>query len=176
MKARVFSILIIAILLLPLAACGAQESAVGVEVGQQAPDFTLELHGGGSVTLSELRGKPVVLNFFATWCGPCRLEMPDFQEIFEEYRDRVPMLGVSAGEAAVVVAGFLAESGYTYPTAYDPDAAVSMIYLPPFGGYIPQTWILDAEGVIVKHIIGGTDAETLRQVLDQTLAEETAEK
>ena len=79
MKAKAFAILLI-VALLPLAALGVgQDVAIGLKVGQQAPDFTLELHEGGTVTLSQLQGKPVVLNFWASWCPPCVREMPDFQ-------------------------------------------------------------------------------------------------
>ena len=135
----------------------------GLRVGQRAPDFTLQLPGGGSVTLSTLRGRPVVLNFFATWCGPCQEEMPELQAIFEEYRGRAYVLGVSSGETADVVNDFLARTDYTYPMAYDPSGVVSDAYDVQ---YIPQTWVLDAEGVIVEYIPSGTNAQRLREALE----------
>jgi peroxiredoxin len=167
-----------AALLLALASCGQAEPAApqtlpgapgGLKAGQQAPDFTLELHGGGEVTLSALRGKPVVLNFYTTWCRPCQAEMPDFQAISEEYGGRISVLGISSGESRDVVDAFLARAGYSYPMAYDPGGAVSAIYGIQF---IPQTWVLDADGVIVEYIPGGTDAQKLRQALDRALSPE----
>ena len=137
---------------------------VGLKAGQQAPDFTLSQPGGGSATLSDLRGKPVVLNFYTTWCGPCLNEMPDFQAIYEEYGDRIRVLGVSSGEATATVDAFLARAGYTYPMAYDPDGTVSALYKIQA---IPQTWVLGADGVIVEYIYGGTNAQRLRQALDK---------
>jgi peroxiredoxin len=164
MKVKALAILLAAALLLPIAVCGAP--ATGLAVGQQAPDFTLQLRGEGSVTLSELRGKPVVLNFFTTWCGPCQVEMPDLQAVFEEYGDRAHMLGVSVGEDPEVVDAFLGKSVCTYPMAYDPYGTVSTAYEIEF---IPQTWVVDAEGVVVAYIAGRTDAQALRKALDQAL-------
>jgi len=171
MKRQAMALALAAALLLALASCGQAQTAqpgasTGLKAGQQAPDFTLELHGGGEVTLSALRGKPVVLNFYTTWCGPCQAEMPEFQAISEEYGGRVSVLGISAGESRDVVDAFLARTGYTYPMAYDPGGAVSAIYGIQF---IPQTWVLDAGGVTVEYIPGGTDAQKLRQALDRAL-------
>ena len=160
MKTKFCALMLTAVLLMTLAACGGS----GLEAGQQAPDFTLRMPGGESVTLSGLRGKPVVLNFYTTWCGPCQQEMPAFQAIYEEYGERIHMLGVSSGETTDAVDAFLARTGYSYPMAYDPDGAVSDIYNIQA---IPQTWVLDADGVIVEYIAGGTNAQRLRQALDK---------
>ena len=164
MKAKAFAILLI-VALLPLAALGVgQDVAIGLKVGQQAPDFTLELHEGGTVTLSELQGKPVVLNFWASWCPPCVREMPDFQAVFEEYGDRIHMLGVGVWEPTEAMDAFLAKHDYTYPMAYDLDETMADLYA--LDG-IPQTWILNGEGIIVEYILGGTHAEVLRQALEK---------
>ena len=171
MKTKAF-VLLLFVALLPLTAFGAgQDAEIGLQIGRQAPDFTLELRGGEGVTLSELRGKPVVLNFWATWCANCLVEMPDFQAVYEEYGDRVHMLGVSVWEPSADVDRFLAGSGsaYTYPIAYDFNDAMANTY--ELAG-IPMTWILNGEGVIVEFIYGKTDAETLRQVLDQAILAE----
>ena len=172
MRIKATALALLAVLLLFPAACGAKPGApeaaegTGLKAGQQAPDFTLEQPGGGSVTLSALRGKPVVLNFYTTWCGPCQAEMPDIQAVFEEYRGRAHVLGVSAGETAEAVDAFLARTGYTYPMAYDPAGAASAAYDIQF---IPQTWVLDADGVVVEYIAGGADAETLRRALERAM-------
>jgi len=160
---KITALVLAALLLFALAACG-EPGDTGLKAGQQAPDFTLSQPGGGRVTLSALRGRPVVLNFYTTWCPPCQAEMPDFQAIFVEYGSSIHMLGVSSGEAAATVDAFLAEKGYTYPMAYDPDKAVSAVYNISF---IPQTWVLDADGVIVEYFGGMVTAERLRQALDK---------
>ena len=172
MKARTFAFLLI-VALLPLAALGVgQDVVIGLKVGQQAPDFTLELHGGESVTLSELRGKPVVLNFWATWCPPCLAEMPDFQEVFEEFGDRIHMLGVGVWEPEKDVDRFLERYDYTYPMAYGTDGIVNTYDLE----FIPQTFILNSEGVIVEYIPGSTNAGALRLGLDRAWDEKAAEE
>ena len=167
MKNMILAVLLLVALLLFPAVCGAgQQVTVGLQAGQQAPDFSLQLHSGEDVTLSELQGKPVVLNFYTTWCPPCQLEMPDFQKIYEEYGDLLHMLGVSAGEEIAVVDAFLAETGYTYPMAYDPAGTVSSAYSIDF---IPQTWILDSDGIIVEYIAGMTTESALKEILDSLL-------
>ncbi|MDR1604878.1 MAG: TlpA family protein disulfide reductase [Gracilibacteraceae bacterium] len=133
---------------------GGAEAAIGLAVGQTAPDFTLTLNGGGEVTLSQLRGQPVFLNLFTTWCPPCREEIPALQKIYEEYGDRVSIIGVSVTESADVVAEFIAASGVGYPVALDPDGIVAADYDVQF---IPQSWVLDSDGVIADYIPGGTD-------------------
>jgi len=140
------------------------EATVGLHVGQAAPDFTLPLLNGETVTLSELRGQPVILNFWATWCPPCVREMPDLQAVFDELDGAVHVLGVSCGEAPDTVSAFIDKNGYTYPIAYDADALLYRAYTLDF---IPQTWVLNEEGIIIRYIAGMTNADTLRQALPE---------
>jgi len=173
MKSKSFALLLI-LALLSITACSAdQETPIGLGIGRMAPDFTIGLYGGESVTLSELRGKPAILNFYTTWCPPCLQEMPDFQEVFEEYGERLNLLGISVGETPAVVDEFLENSTFTYPMAYDTDGAVSYIYSIEF---IPQTWVIDSEGIIIAYIPGGTNAGFLRQALSQAFAEAQSEE
>ena len=99
--------------------------------GHPAPDFTLSTLDGEQVSLSDFRGQPVIINFWATWCGPCRIEMPEFQEAFSEHEsDGLVVLGVNLTERDSVnaVPAFLEEFGLTFPVVLDADGDVANTY------------------------------------------------
>ncbi|MFQ5408905.1 MAG: TlpA family protein disulfide reductase [Anaerolineales bacterium] len=121
------------------------------QVGHPAPDFTLATGSGQSVTLSDFRGAPVVLNFWATWCGPCRAEMPAFERLWREQGGRVQFVGVNVQESPEQVASFAAELGVTYPLPLDPDASVARLYRVRA---FPTTLFIDARGVIQEMVLG----------------------
>lgn len=134
-------LLILVLLLVPRA--GGQSA---LQVGQPAPDFTLETLEGETVRLSDLRGSPVVLNFWATWCQPCRREMPDFQYVFDRYREQgLHVFGINVGESKVAVADFRRRVGVSFPVMIDATEEVQAAYkiLP-----LPATFFIDADGVI----------------------------
>ena len=115
-------------------------------------DFTLQLLGGGNTTLSSLRGKVVVLNFWATWCPPCRVEMPSMETLYQRYKDQgLEMLAVNLRENRNVVQQFIQRYGYTFPIPLDLDGMVSSRY-----GIeaIPTTFIIDRDGVIIGRVVG----------------------
>ena len=115
-------------------------------VGHPAPDFTLTRFGTGEkVNLSDLRGKPLILNFWATWCGPCRAEMPALQAAYERYGDDLLVVGVDQGEEGAVVGPFLDEFGITFPILLDGDMAVGREYR--IMG-LPTTFFIDSQGII----------------------------
>jgi cytochrome c biogenesis protein CcmG, thiol:disulfide interchange protein DsbE len=117
-----------------------------LRVGQAAPDFDLPLVSGGSVKLSDLKGKPVVLNFWASWCSPCRKEMPDLQAITDKYKDAgLQVYGINLGESKVAVSGYLADLGVSFPALLDQEDKVQTAYkiLP-----IPATFFIDRTGLI----------------------------
>lgn len=135
-------------------------------IGHPAPDFTLAAMEGESVTLSDLRGQPVVMNFWASWCGPCRSEMPELQRLHDRLADAgVVMLGVNQGETPEVVARYRDEIGVDFPTALDQRTGVSQQYLV---NSLPTTFFIDRDGVIQTLFIGPmTDAvlaENLRTI------------
>lgn len=129
-----------------------------VEEGVKAPDFTAELADGTSLTLSELQGKPVIINFWATWCGYCVREMPAFERLKEEFGDQIGIIAVNCGEDADTVKDFAAENGYTFPIALDEEFAISMLY--PTNA-IPYTVIVDGEGKVTHVSSGAADADTM---------------
>ena len=135
------------LLTLLLAAC----SAGGVEpvVGAQAPDFRLPDLDGEMVRLRDLRGQNVLLNFWATWCGPCRDEMPVIQARYNH--GGFAVLAVDFGESRQQVAGFLAQIGVELPVALDADGRVQELYR--VRGY-PTTFFIDRRGVIRAMYIG----------------------
>jgi peroxiredoxin len=120
-------------------------------VDSPAPDFSLETLDGEAIRLSDLRGKVVALNFWATWCAPCRLEMPDLQARAEQHPDRLAVLGVDFDESPEEVAAFRDELGVGFPLLLDPGAEVQRLYR--VLGY-PTTFFIDEQGIIRFHHIG----------------------
>jgi peroxiredoxin len=132
-------------------------------VGNPAPDFTLATTSGSELTLSELEGQPVVLNFWATWCPDCRKEIPTLVAAADTYEGRAVLLGVSA-ETRGTVADFADANGVNYPLLLDKNRAANTSY--QIVG-LPTTYLIDAQGVVRKVHIGEIDAATL----DKWLAE-----
>ncbi|MEG0383986.1 MAG: TlpA disulfide reductase family protein [Solibacillus sp.] len=138
---------------------------VGIKKGQIAPDFTLMNIQGEEVTLSDLRGKRVVLNFWATWCPPCEAEMPHMQKYYDKYakKDNVEIIGVNLTyekENVERVKQFLESYNITFPILLEPVWSVSKQYEIIT---IPSTFMIDTEGKIQKQIIGPLDVESLRE-------------
>jgi thiol-disulfide isomerase/thioredoxin len=142
--------------------------AAGPRVGAVAPDFTLSGVDGGPVTLSELRGKKVVINFWATWCPPCRAEMPDLDRVAREYADRgVVVLAVDQLESSERVTGYLGEIGLGSPAlvpVFDLDGSVGQAYRV---NALPSTFVVDGEGVIRDVHLGPLAEGTLRAKLER---------
>lgn len=140
--------------------------------GNPAPDFTAQLVDGSSFTLSEHRGSVVLLNFWATWCGPCCAEMPAFQWLDDEYGEEVYILAINCMEDASTIQRFLSENGYTFPVAYDFDDSIGSLY--PTTG-IPFTVIIRPDGTIYDSYVGAYDAtsqyEAYKAAIEDALAE-----
>jgi len=133
-------------------------------VGRGAPDFALRPMGGGDpVTLASLRGKPVVLNFWATWCVPCFEEHPVLVSTARRLGDRVRFVGVIYDDSEEQVTSFLARQGASYPSLMDPGAKTAIAF-GVFG--VPETYFIDAEGKIAAKQIGPLDEQTLAQKLE----------
>lgn len=115
-----------------------------------APDFQLVSLSGDTVRLSDLRGKPVLINFWATWCGPCLLEMPAIQSRFDRYQSEFAVLAVNFDEPIEQVQPYVEQLGLTFDVLLDPAGEVQRLYR--VRGY-PTTYLVDAEGVIrIQHI------------------------
>jgi peroxiredoxin len=127
------------------------------QAGFTAPDFTLDKLGGGTVSLSDLQGQAVLVNFWATWCPPCRAEMPAIQRVYDRYRDQgFTVLAVDLQESDSQVADFAAEMGLTFPILMDRDGSVFARYR-VMG--LPSTFFVDRDGVIQDVALGGPMTE-----------------
>ena len=129
----------------------------GTQVGNLAPDFQLQSLDGQTVSLGNLRGKPVLINFWATWCPPCRSEMPYMQEIYEEWSDKgLVVLAINTGESSSKVRGFLESHGFSFPVLLDADLLVALRYdVVRYNKlYIPTTFFIDRDGIIQEKVIG----------------------
>jgi peroxiredoxin len=127
------------------------------QAGFAAPDFTLETLEGETVSLAELRGQAILVNFWATWCPPCRAEMPAIQQVYDKYRDRgFTVLAVDLQESPAAVSAFAQELGLTFPILIDPDGGVFMRYRVTS---LPTTFFLDRAGIIQEVTIGGPMTE-----------------
>lgn len=146
-----FLILMLVLLCLPTLALASSIPMVGYE----APDFEIELIDGETFRLSEQRGKVVLINIWATWCGPCVAEMPDIDQLAQDYADELVVIGVNSGEREQTVIDFVEENGYSYLFAADEDYYISGMLYPTTA--IPYTIVVDADGVITQlHRGGGT--------------------
>ncbi len=123
-----------------------------------APDFTLATPSGENVTLSSLYGKAIILNFWASWCPPCRAEMPAFQAIHSQFHDQVIVLGINATsqDNLVDALAFLTENTLTFPILLDPDRVAQQSYAVTS---LPTTFFIDQEGVITEVVVGGPMTE-----------------
>ena len=135
-----------------------QAEPVPIEVGLAAPDFTTTLVDGSSFTLSEQQGKVVLLNFWATWCGPCVGEMPAFSRLVDTYGSQLALLAVNSGEDEQTVKSFLDKNGYTFPVALDPDWALGELY--PTDA-IPYTVIIAPDGTVASIQLGASNADEM---------------
>lgn len=126
--------------------------------GYRAPDFAFEDLEGNTVRLSELRGVPVLLNFWATWCPPCRKEIPDLQRFYEQYGDRITLLGIDWGEDVEEVKRFLERYGATYTNLLDKDGKFFVRYR--LTG-LPTSYWIDEEGIIRGMWLGAMELEEM---------------
>lgn len=167
--------ILLAILLLPGCGGGArkddpQAATTLVAAGDEAPDFTVEMIGGDSLRLSALRGKVVLLNFWATWCPPCREELTRVQcDIVDRFAGRdFVFLPVSRGETREAVEEFRRRTGYGFAMGLDPEQRIYDRYAT---NYIPRNFLIGKDGKVVETTIGYEPEEfdALIRTIEQTL-------
>ncbi len=143
-----------------------QGQRYAAEPGELAPLFTLARADGPELALEALRGWPVVLNFWATWCGPCAVEMPELQHLQDTYAGALTVVGVNTGESRAIVQAWAAERGLTFPLVLDVTHEVASAY--QLRGQ-PTTYLLDAEGRIVDILYGPTTFSDLSRRIEPLL-------
>lgn len=133
----------------------------------EAPDFIVYDADGNAVQLSDYVGKPVVLNFWASWCSPCKNEMPDFNKKYLELGDEVQflMINLTDGNTETIssASAFIAEKGYAFPVFYDTESDAASAY---GVSSIPTTYFIDADGYAVAHAIGSISEDLLQKGID----------
>ena len=145
----------------------ADETSQENHTSNKAPDFTVYDENGGEVKLSDYFGKPIVLNFWASWCGPCVSEMPEFNKKHLEFEDEVVFLMVNNtdGQRETVDSArdYVLGEGFSFKVLYDTDSDASDTY----GVYaLPTTYFIDENGVITASAKGALDSETLQRGID----------
>ncbi|WP_347862058.1 redoxin domain-containing protein [Salimicrobium sp. PL1-032A] len=143
-----------------------QEDATSFEKGQEAPEFTLQTLGGEEVSLSDYRGTPVIINFWATWCPPCRAEMPDMEEMYQE-EEELEILAVNMTETESTrneVGQFVGEFGLSFLVLLDENSDVSGMYEV---GPVPTSVFVDREGHVQSVILGAMNKDLMEQKLDE---------
>ena len=142
------------------------------EPDYSAPDFTMLDWEGGEVTLSEFFGKPIVLNFWASWCGPCKMEMPDIQKYYEKFGEEIHFLLVSVDDSVDTAKAFIEKEGYTFPVYFDTTSAGAYTY---GASSIPLTYFIDTEGNMQAYYMGAMSEDILQQGIDMIYTQSTEE-
>lgn len=136
---------------------------------QPARYFSIETFDGVTITSDELLGKVVMLDFWASWCPPCRREAPVLAEVYKEYAGRpVEFIGVDVWDDEGDARAYIRRYGITYPNGLDPNGTITIDY--GVAG-IPEKFFIDREGILRKKLIGPMNAESLRSILDELLTE-----
>lgn len=136
-------------------------------VGHPAPQFTTNLLDGSRFDLGQARGTPVVLNFWATWCGPCRSEMPALQRTWERYAGHVMVAGIDQGESTEEIQKFVDEMGITFPVGLDEEQTIGASQYNVTG--LPTTFFIDADGVIQRIWMGEMNSVTMEEGIAEIL-------
>lgn len=163
-------ILVLLLLLTGVSGCGGSESGTrrGIGVGNLAPDFTLESLDGDKVSLSDYRGSVVLVNFWASWCEPCRTEIPDLEAAYQEHKGQgLVVLGVNVAETRQVVGPSVKAFGISYPVLLDEQDRLMKVYR---GLGLPMSLLIDREGVIRERHMGLLTADDLKKYLTKVLS------
>jgi thiol-disulfide isomerase/thioredoxin len=155
--------LIVVLVASVMALTGCSGSSTGTNAAKKvAPGFSGHLLDGSQVSMSDYQGKPLVLNFMATWCGPCMAEAPEIDQFYRDNKDRVGFLAVGVNDTRDALKSVLDAEGWTFPVMFDGDSAADAYGV----NAIPTTVVIDTKGHIAQRIVGGTTAAELSLVID----------
>jgi len=137
-----------------------------------APDLTIETLGGETINLAEQQGKVVLVNFWATWCAPCRREIPDLIDLYEDLRSEgLLVVGIAVDrEGAEVVEPFVEDEEVNYPIVLDPEQSIEKHFEAMYG--LPTTYLINSEGQIVRRILGVFPVDKMKPKLEKMLEDE----
>ncbi|HJW90377.1 MAG TPA: redoxin domain-containing protein [Anaerolineales bacterium] len=141
------------------------------QAGFQAPDFRLPTPSGETISLADLRGQPVLINLWASWCPPCREEMPAIQRVYQDYQSRgfvVLAVNATSQDSLPSALEFVSELGLTFPILLDTDGQVSALYRLRS---LPTSFFVDGKGIIREVVIGGPMSEALLRIRVEQLFE-----
>jgi peroxiredoxin len=172
MKAKkrfwIISLVLILFVAIGLLSCRHETTAAGVKTLAVAPDFTLKDVDGKTFSLSSTKGKVVILDFWATWCPPCRMEIPHFVSLYRDYRNKgLEIIGISLDRGGVsAVKSFVKSNGINYPTLMGDNKVTA-----DYGGIrgIPTTFIIDRKGRIVEKYVGYRDKKIFEDAIKKLL-------
>ncbi len=155
---------------IPDTADTAEDSDTAEKIELQIDDATVYDMGGNAVKLSDFAGKPMIVNFWATWCGPCKSEMPHFQKMYEEYGDQIEFIMVNATDGArdtvEAVKKYISANGYTFPVYCDTEYDAIMTY----GVYaFPSTLMINADGTLYRGVVGAITEDQLQDYINVLL-------
>ena len=162
--------ILLILLLLCCAACASEtvDSEAGAFVTPfPAPNFTMTTLNGGTLSLNTMQGRWVILNFWATWCAPCRAEMPALQAIANERSSDVALFGINMRESDDEIRAFMSRYRLSFPILTNPDDAIYNNYNLELG--VPQTVIISPDGQVRWHQYGPIDLEKFRSTLDSLM-------
>jgi peroxiredoxin len=170
------SFLLLAAIITTFAGCGNSGSSTGTNAGSSAPktapDFSVKTLSGETVSYSSLKGKPLVLNFAASWCGPCELEAPVLVKMYEKYKDKANFFGIAVRDNEEDQRAFAEKHGLKFPIGLDPDSKVLYNYQKAgkvnMSG-IPTTFFIDKDGNIQAFFIGPISESTFDQRISTIL-------
>jgi cytochrome c biogenesis protein CcmG/thiol:disulfide interchange protein DsbE len=163
LAAGIIAVVIIALLGYAIASGTSQPP----QVGNAVPDFQLEAFDGSTMILSEQQGKIVIVNFFASWCDPCRLEATDLEQSWREYQNQgVQFFGIAYKDAASKAEAFLEEFEVSYPSTVERGNQTARAY--GLTG-VPETFVIDQQGLLVRHFLGPITQAQLGQEIDNLL-------
>jgi cytochrome c biogenesis protein CcmG/thiol:disulfide interchange protein DsbE len=163
----VVAVVLALVLMLGYGLAGNQGNTGSSLLAHEAPDFTLELFDGNTLTLSDLRGQPVVVNFWASWCAPCREEAADVESVWRDYKDRgVVFVGVNVSDARQDALDYIDEFQITYSNG--PDRGKETYNAYGVTGF-PETFFVNSQGIVVRKFVGPVDQQALSAFVEDLL-------
>lgn len=133
----------------------------GTAIDEAIPNIHLVTFDGRELMTGELHGKVVVINAFASWCGPCRVETPDLVKFYQDNQDKVMLIGLNIGENETAVSNYQQDFGVPYPLVLDPNGKIAEHFRPQG---LPTTWFIDPQGIVQTIHVGPLTAELMGQI------------